>query len=70
MLQQKDCLMNIKFSIRIASMTRWAHLTKVITLPAVPRVGEFVRFLNATQGEYFAWKVTQVTYHEAGMIEV
>ncbi len=51
-------------------MTRWAHLTKVITLPAVPRVGEFVRFLNATQGEYFAWKVTQVTYHEAGMIEV
>jgi hypothetical protein len=36
----------------------------------VPRVGEFVKFDNKEQGDYFAWRVTQVTYRESGKIEV
>ncbi len=62
--------MVMEFSIWLASLTRWAHLTKIVSLPAVPRIGEFVKFQNATEGDYFAWKVTQVTYHEVGSIEV
>jgi hypothetical protein len=62
--------MNIEFSIWLASKTRWAHLTKSIPMEAVPRVGEFMKFQNKTEGNYFAWKVTQVTYREAGTIEV
>jgi hypothetical protein len=39
-------------------------------MPAVPRVGEFVKFRNAVVGDYFAFQVTEVTYREAGAIEV
>jgi len=61
---------DIEFSIWLASKTRWAHLTKTIEMPVVPRVGEFVKFGNKKQGDYFAWRVTQVTYRESGQIEV
>lgn len=62
--------MNIEFSIWLASKTRWAHLTKDIPMPVVPRVGEFMKFHNNSVGDYFAWEVTQVTYRESGNIEV
>jgi hypothetical protein len=57
-------LVNVEFSIWMATKTRWAHLTKVIPMPVVPRVGEFMKFRNAEHGDYFAWRVTQVTYRE------
>lgn len=63
-------MISIQFSIWLASKTRWAHLVKTIELTAVPRVGEFVKFRNAEQGDYFAWKVSQVTYRESGLIHV
>ena len=62
--------MEIKFSIWIATKTRWAHLTKKIDMMSVPKVGEFVKFTNAEMGDYFPWEVTQVTYRENGEIEV
>ena len=39
-------------------------------MPVVPRVGEFVKFKNNAVGEYFPYKVKQVTYRETGEIEV
>jgi hypothetical protein len=62
--------MNIEFSIWLASKTRWAHLTKIIPMQTVPRVGEFMKFQNAEVGDYFAWAITQVTYRENADIEV
>ena len=62
--------MDLKFSIWLATKTRWTLLTKVITMPAVPRVGEFMKFNNAVAGDYFAFQVSQVTYREGGLIEV
>ena len=63
-------MIEVEFSIWIASKTRWAHLSKNTTMPAMPRVGEFVKFCNEKQGDYFAWKISQVTYRESGKIEV
>jgi len=60
----------IEVSIWLASKTRWAHLVKTLTTPTVPRVGEYMKFKNAEVGDNFPWKVTQVTYREAGTIEV
>ena len=39
-------------------------------MPTVPRVGEYVKFRNAEQGDYFAWRITDVTYREAAEISV
>ena len=58
------------FSIWIASKTRWAHLTKRIPMPVLPRVGEFVKFRNEQLGGYFPWRVSEVTYREGGEIAV
>ena len=60
----------ITFSIWLASKTRWVQLTKVLSMSVVPRVGEWMKFENPAHGDYFAWPVTQVTYREAGDIEV
>ncbi|HEX5103224.1 MAG TPA: hypothetical protein VFV87_05405 [Pirellulaceae bacterium] len=60
----------IQCSIWLASKTRWAHLTKLVRLASVPRVGEYLKFQNHEQGDYFAWRVSQVTYRESGEIEV
>jgi hypothetical protein len=62
--------MKIRFSVWIASKTRWSHLTKVVEMPVVPRVGEFMKFRNAKLGDYFAFQISQVTYREAGEIDV
>src|SRR5712692_10775465 len=62
--------MEIEFSIWLATRTRWAHLTKIISMPVVPRVGEFVKFTNDKLGDYFAYAIKQVTYRENGYIEV
>jgi hypothetical protein len=61
---------DVQVSIWLASKTRWVHLTKTIAFPAVPRVGEYLKLRNAAQGDYFAWKVSQITYREAGEIAV
>lgn len=63
-------MLSIEFSIWLASKTRWVHLTKVIECPAVPRVGDFMKFNNAEIGDYFPWEVAHVTYHESGAIAV
>lgn len=43
---------------------------KCTSTSLVPRVGEFMKFYNKEQADYFAWRVTQVTYRESGEIEV
>lgn len=63
-------MIDIEVSIWIATKTRWAHLTKVIAMPAVPRVGEFIKLNNVVLGNYFAFRVSEVTYGECGRIEV
>jgi hypothetical protein len=60
--------MEIQFSIWMATKTRWAHLTKNVSMVAMPRVGEFVKFKNEKVGDYFAWKIAQVIYREDGEI--
>lgn len=62
--------MNVEFSIWLATKSRWAHLTKTIAMPAIPRVGEYVKFRNEQMGDYFAFRVAQVTYREEGQVEV
>jgi hypothetical protein len=62
--------MNLEFSIWLGTKTRWAHLIKVIDMPTVPRVGEFMRFKNAVVGDYFAFRISEVTYREGGRIDV
>ena len=37
---------------------------------AIPRIGEFVKFTNNKQGDYFSWKVTEITYRESGDIDI
>ena len=59
-----------EFSIYVASKTRWVHLVKIVPFPAVPRVGEFVKFQNSVLGDYFAYDVSAVTYRKPGKIEV
>jgi hypothetical protein len=46
-------LIELNVSIYLASKTRWAHLQKGIRLPAVPRVGEWLKLQNEQQGDYF-----------------
>ena len=62
--------MKLDTSIWIASKSRWAHLTKVIDLPSVPRCGEYKKFNNREVGDYFNWRVTEIYYHENGQIEI
>jgi hypothetical protein len=60
----------LEFSMWLATKTRWAHLIKTVSMPALPRVGEFVKFRNDKMGDYFAFKVSHVTHRESGQIEV
>lgn len=62
--------MTVEFSIWLATKTRLAHLSKHIDMPVMPRVGEFVKFKNEKVGDYFAFKITQVTYREGRETEV
>ena len=62
--------MKILFKIYLATKSKWAHLTKTIEMPAVPRIGEFVKFKNAEMGDYFGFEVLEVTYRESGEIEI
>ncbi len=63
-------MFDISIHIYLASPTRWIHLTRQLEMPAVPRVGEFLKLHNDRAGDSFAWKVSQVTHHESGVIEV
>ena len=58
--------MKVQFCIWLATKTRWTLLTKDIDMPVMPRVGEFMKFKNGEVGDYFAFKITQVTYREGG----
>lgn len=62
--------MEVEASIWIASRTRWVHLVKRVSLVAIPRVGEFIKFKNREQGDYFSFQVTEVTHREGGEIRV
>lgn len=62
--------MKITFSIYLATKSKWAHLTKTINMPVVPRVGEHMKFKNDEMGDYFAFDVVEVTYRESGEIEI
>jgi hypothetical protein len=62
--------MDIEFSMWLATRTRWAHLTKIVAMPGIPRVGDYVKFRNDKVGDYFAFRVSQVTYREEGLVEV
>lgn len=63
-------MIEIEFHIYLASKTRWVHLAKSMMFPAVPRIGEFVKFANAEVGDYFPFEVSDVTYREPGKVEV
>jgi hypothetical protein len=63
-------MQDLTFSIWMASKTRWVHLTKLVRMPAVPRAGEWIKFRNRIVGDYFPWRVTEITYRESGEIEV
>ena len=63
-------LIDLTVSIYLASKTRWVHLEKAIRLPAVPRVGEWLKLSNSEIGDYFAWRVAEVTYRESGPVEI
>jgi hypothetical protein len=62
--------MRIRFSIYLASKTRWAHLSKIVDLLAIPRVGEYVKFSNTELGDYFPWRVVEVTHREDAEVEI
>jgi hypothetical protein len=62
--------MDVEFHIWIASKSRWAHLTKVISMPVIPRTGEFVKFHAPKISDYVPWKITQITHLESDGIEV
>ena len=62
--------MKIEFYIYLATREKWVCLQKEVDLPAVPREGEYVKFNNAEMGDYFPFKVNEVTYRECGKIEV
>ena len=59
-------MITIEFSIWLASKSRWAHLTKMIGMPVVPRVGEFVKFSNAKKIFYDALR-RGLTPHKLSM---
>lgn len=63
-------MFDLSVSIYLASKSRWAHLEKTIELPAVPRVGEWLKLRNNEMGDYFGWRVEQVTHRESGPVEV
>jgi hypothetical protein len=46
------------------SETRLVLLEKYIDFHAMPRVGEFVKFINAEMGDYFAFRIDEVTHRE------
>ena len=63
-------MIDVSVSIYFASKTRWVHLQKTLSLSAVPRVGEWLKLRNEQVGDYFAWRVVEVTHREAGLVEV
>lgn len=56
--------------IYFASRTRWAHFEKTLEMPAVPRVGESIRFCHPDLGDFVSWRVSEVTHQESGPIDV
>lgn len=63
-------MIDVLVSIYLASKTRWAHLQKTVVMPAVPRVGEWLKLHNEEQGDYFGFRVYEVTHREGGSVEL
>ena len=60
----------VQVSIWLASPTRRVHLQKLLQLQALPRVGEFLKLRNGKIGDYFPWRVTDITHREGGTIQL
>lgn len=39
-------------------------------MEAIPRVGEFVKFTLQGEDDYVPWRISEITYREAGSIEI
>lgn len=39
-------------------------------METIPRVGEFVKFTLQGEDDYVPWKISEITYREAGSIEI
>ncbi|MCB9878101.1 MAG: hypothetical protein H6835_10910 [Planctomycetes bacterium] len=63
-------MIDVLVSIYLASKTRWAHLQKTVVMPAAPRVGEWLKLRNEEQGDYFGFRVCEVTHREDGCVEL
>jgi hypothetical protein len=60
----------VRFSIWMASTTRWSYLTKVVALNTMPRAGEYVTFRAPTVDNAFAWRITEVIHREGDLVEI
>ncbi len=62
----------VRASVRLylPSDTRLAFLEKEIEFSAMPRVGEWIKFKNDQVGDYFAFRVREVTHRENGIPDV
>ncbi len=52
------------------SSSRLCRLQKELEFHALPRVGEWLKFANAEMGDYFGFRVAEVTHREGGYPEL
>src|SRR5688572_26939324 len=52
------------------SPSRLVLLTKLVEFHAMPRVGEWVKLANAELGDYFPFRIGEVTHREGSWPEV
>ena len=43
---------------------------KSISLPSVPRVGEYIRFQTENEDDDYSWEIREIKHYESGRIEV
>ena len=54
----------------LASPTRLCLLEKTVSFHTVPRTGESLKFTNRKMGDYFAFRVGEVTHREGSAPEL
>ena len=52
------------------SPTRLCLLERVVEFHALPRAGEWVKFANTELGDYFGFKVAEITHRQGGFPEL
>lgn len=62
--------MKIAATLYWISDQRIACLSKQLDLPVLPRTGEFIKIRNQELGDYFAFKVTEVTHREEDIPDI